>query len=97
MLGGYALEQELGDFGSVDDEPIGVGEGSHDGGLSGVWGACDEGGSHAVGVVDDHRFRSRCWGSGGCYHLEDAASDGLVLVDRDGGRGHIEDGETELG
>eukprot|EP00961_Rhodomonas_salina_P146930 1977868-Rhodomonas_salina.1 len=54
MLGWYALEQEFGDFGSADDEPIGVGEGSHDGGLSGVWGAGDEGGPHAVGVVDDH-------------------------------------------
>eukprot|EP00961_Rhodomonas_salina_P096407 1296570-Rhodomonas_salina.1 len=43
MLGGYALEQELGDFGSADDESIGVGDGSHDGGLSGVWGAGDEG------------------------------------------------------
>eukprot|EP00961_Rhodomonas_salina_P227018 3069239-Rhodomonas_salina.1 len=60
-------------------------------------GGCDEGGSHAVGVVDDHGFLCRCWGSGRCYHLEDAASDGLVLVDRDGGLGHVEGLSTTPG
>eukprot|EP00961_Rhodomonas_salina_P238566 3224348-Rhodomonas_salina.1 len=86
MPGGYALEQELSDFGSADDESICIGEGSHDSGLAGVRGAGDEGGQHALGVVDDHGFLSWCWGSSGCNHLEDATSDGLVLVDRDGGR-----------
>eukprot|EP00961_Rhodomonas_salina_P003687 51030-Rhodomonas_salina.1 len=59
-------------------------------------GASDEGSPHAVGVVDDHEFRCRCWGGRGCDHLEDAASDGLVLVDRDGSWSHVEDSKAEF-